>query len=391
MDIYKPLKVNELIQNRKVQFLKDLVIKPEELSAPDNKISLADIEMSKYQKQQFDDTFKKKYIKASSDGFLFLTIMPTEKCNFRCVYCYEDFQIGKMDVKTVHAIKNLLSHSAPTLKNLVITWFGGEPTLNTAAVFDISEHILLLQSEFGFKYSANMTTNGYLLDLTMLEQLVKFGVSEFQISLDGDRILHDSTRVQLSGKGSFNQIWSNLLAFSHSNLSFHIQLRIHITEKNLSSVILLGKKIKSNFALDKRFSVILKNISDFGTGHNSGNVKALVPINLKQKLEQLKTIYRDLTNTPNIKDIYICYASMPRHVVIRADGSLSKCTVKLHEDDNKIGKICDDGRLQVDDNKFSFWTEGFEEINLSKLACPAQNLKSNLKSISDIPIITTFD
>jgi len=28
-----------------------------------------------------------------------LILYPTEQCNFRCTYCYEDFLIGRMDEK----------------------------------------------------------------------------------------------------------------------------------------------------------------------------------------------------------------------------------------------------------------------------------------------------
>ncbi len=30
-----------------------------------------------------------------------LILMPTEQCNFRCTYCYEDFAIGKMSKSTI--------------------------------------------------------------------------------------------------------------------------------------------------------------------------------------------------------------------------------------------------------------------------------------------------
>jgi uncharacterized protein len=37
-----------------------------------------------------------------------LTLFPTEKCNFRCTYCYEDFLIGKMPKKVIEGVKNLI-------------------------------------------------------------------------------------------------------------------------------------------------------------------------------------------------------------------------------------------------------------------------------------------
>ena len=40
---------------------------------------------------------------------LTLILMSTEKCNFRCAYCYEDFAIGKMKKEVVNGICNLIT------------------------------------------------------------------------------------------------------------------------------------------------------------------------------------------------------------------------------------------------------------------------------------------
>ena len=34
---------------------------------------------------------------ALSDRYLHLILFPTEQCNFRCTYCYEDFEAKQMD------------------------------------------------------------------------------------------------------------------------------------------------------------------------------------------------------------------------------------------------------------------------------------------------------
>ena len=45
--------------------------------------------------------------KQESDS-LELIIMPTEKCNFRCSYCYEDYKKGKMKRPVIDGIINLV-------------------------------------------------------------------------------------------------------------------------------------------------------------------------------------------------------------------------------------------------------------------------------------------
>lgn len=42
-----------------------------------------------------------------------LIIMPTEKCNFRCEYCHEDFKIGRMPRAIVDTVKLLIQKRLP--------------------------------------------------------------------------------------------------------------------------------------------------------------------------------------------------------------------------------------------------------------------------------------
>ena len=58
-----------------------------------------------------------------------LILMPTEQCNLRCTYCYEDFRHRHMEPRVVTGVKRFLSKRAPKLDLLRIDWFGGEPLL----------------------------------------------------------------------------------------------------------------------------------------------------------------------------------------------------------------------------------------------------------------------
>ncbi|WDE07862.1 radical SAM protein [Thalassomonas viridans] len=331
----------------------------------------------------FDKDFKKNFITSTSEGYLHLTILPTEKCNFRCVYCYEDFSIGKMSRDTIEGIKNLLSKSAPSLKKLQVSWFGGEPMLNPQAIIEISTQIKKLQEKYNFQYSADMTTNGYLLDRNRLEQLVKLGISHYQVSLDGTEQAHDKTRIQINGQGTFNRIWQNLLSFQSSKLNFSILLRMHVTETNSEAMLVLAHQVRHKFGKDKRYSSFVRGISNLGSSIR-GDVSEYVPKD-KQGLDALISAMKAILsaeegnsdrddNHDKEHNPYICYAAKPRQLLIRADGRLGKCTVMFHDDRNNLGKINRDGSLSLDGQKMELWTRGFASLDKSELACPAKTL-----------------
>ncbi|GBQ07096.1 hypothetical protein AA15669_1225 [Saccharibacter floricola DSM 15669] len=74
---------------------------------------------------------------ALDPSYLGLTLFPTEKCNFRFTYCYEDYTQGRMSEETVEGVKNLLTMRAPDLSLLNLSWFGGESLLTKDILIDV--------------------------------------------------------------------------------------------------------------------------------------------------------------------------------------------------------------------------------------------------------------
>ena len=167
---------------------------------------------------------------AFSNDILHLIILPTEQCNFRCTYCYEDFSIGTMKRPVVNGVKSLLAKRIPSLRQLHIAWFGGEPLLALPIVEEISSFAQTrMQDVADIAYTAEMTTNAFRLDSPTAERLHGLGIRHYQITLDGPEEFHDKARVRRNGKGSFNQIWGNLLSVRSSSLPISVCLRVHVT------------------------------------------------------------------------------------------------------------------------------------------------------------------
>lgn len=134
---------------------------------------------------------------AFNDRSLQLFVLPTEKCNFRCTYCYEKFDVGRMKPSTVQAVKAFIDRRIEHLDALSVEWFGGEPLLGRPVIFDICEHIQASLANFPtVMYGGSMTTNGYLLDEGTATRLIGLGVRSFQISLDGPPDIHDQSRIR---------------------------------------------------------------------------------------------------------------------------------------------------------------------------------------------------
>lgn len=323
-----------------------------------------------------------------SHAILDLHILPTEKCNFRCIYCYEDFQIGKMNKKTIQSIKNLIRRRMPELKQLRISWFGGEPLAASDVVLDISNYAKQLAEENACLYNFGMTTNGYLLDLKRFNLIREAGISSFQISLDGPENIHDKTRLRADGSGTFHKIWTNLLAMANSPHEFEVVLRIHVTPENYESIYELLDKIKSHFKNDSRFSVFLKAIANLG-GANGGSFDILKGKTKEEILKQLNAFLgKELIRHELVKQgiPYICYASSQNSWVIRADGTLAKCTVAFNDERNKVGVLKEDGSLVLDHDKIQLWLRGLKSLDSTTMGCPAYKLpqltKGKLDSIS---------
>lgn len=313
-----------------------------------------------------------------SDQLLELIILPTEQCNFRCTYCYEDFSIGRMQPQTIAGIKAILDKRCPNLSYLNLSWFGGEPLVAKNIVLDISEYALSLVSKYpNLHYSGNMTTNGYLLDINTASSLVNVGVTKYQISLDGPREIHDQSRIRADGKSTFERIWNNLLVIRDSTLPIHINLRLHFTTDTFQLLDPLLDDIKRELLPDSRFSVYFKSIERLG-GPNDASIKTYSETekNVAIKTLEAKLFGENLRSPQNAAppEDYVCYASRPNSLVIRANGSVGKCTVALSDERNNIGTLRPDGRLDLIPGRFAPWVRGIQTLDPDVLGCPLVSL-----------------
>ena len=205
-------------------------------------------------------------------NYLNLIILPTEACNFRCTYCYETFENKKMPRPVVTGIKSLIDRRGADLDELDISWFGGEPLLALDVITEISKHALDVAKTEGFAFRSGMTTNGYFLDQDRFAQCLNHKIDFFQISLDGNSDEHNASRKLASGGGTFDRIWSNLIAMKGTSAEFDVLLRLHYTMENFISI---GQFARRHVVIRLADELIRAQAAALGRGLVDGEKAAL--------------------------------------------------------------------------------------------------------------------
>jgi uncharacterized protein len=301
-----------------------------------------------------------------------LILFPTEKCNFRCTYCYEDFALGRMADSVADGIVALVASRSPDLKYLDIDWFGGEPLLAKELIFRVGSEIFDLCRGYSILLRGSITSNGYLLSPEVARALLARGITRFQISIDGPQSVHDSRRLTAGGRGSFETITRNLSALLQIEGHFKLILRVHFDPTTLEQVKEFIRAEVQEWAQDERVEFLFYHVDNLSED-KSAHVPQLSWSERRAAVSELRSLVPRSIGTYDTS--YVCYAAQPNAFVVRADGRLAKCTVALHDDANTIGLLLPDGRIELDNDKAREWMAGWATLDWRTLACPYATMK----------------
>lgn len=298
-----------------------------------------------------------------SNNYLRLTIFVTEQCNFRCLYCYEDFKLGKIEDSVVEGIKNLILKRIGELRYLKLSFFGGEPLLNKNIVLEISSWAQNMCKKNNIEFIGDITTNGYSLDIETFDALCKSGITTYQITIDGEKEVHNKLRPTLNGKPTYEKIMENISKMAKSQWDFLCTIRLNVSDYNFTSVKNFIGENHNIFKNDQRFTFHLHPI--FGMSDLTLSDKS----NLDDFILFIKSLGLTYHDGEKEKEQMVCYAARADSYVIRANGIIQKCTVALNSDINKIGKLHSDGTMELDQYKLKKW------VFAENKTCPALSLQ----------------
>lgn len=293
--------------------------------------------------------------KAQFDDYLKLTILPTESCNFRCVYCYEHFLRGEMSLETQNQLIEYVKNNLRHYSGLIVSWFGGEPLEALSVVDYLSKAFIDICKAQRKPYNAGMTTNGYHLTADRMRQLKRLHITEYQITLDGIPEIHDQQRILSTGEGTSKQIIDNLMDIQQNlrSSAITIILRTNFSKEMMGHLDTFKSFLNTHFLKDKRIKFYWQLVGDYGYVKDTG-IRNIFTSN-----DDYKTLITSAAQTYGDKFIThlygpagsVCYALKRNAFVIGSDGVIKKCTCDLEEEVNRFGKLGE----YFDDVKHEAW------------------------------------
>lgn len=278
---------------------------------------------------------------------LMVTIAPTLYCNLACGYCFQGMNkpSTKMALPVQDQLVERISARIPTLDALTVTWYGGEPLMNQAAIWPISERLMGLSDTHGVQYRASIITNGYLLTLETAQRLVDCRVLAAQITIDGLAETHDKMRPMLSGRGSYDKIMENICAVL-DNTPMRISVRVNVDVRNAPQIhALLNEFADRGLGHRNQFSVYFAPIEAITTAVDDGDEHVMTKSSYAElEVELLARAARlGLTSLGGYpKNMGVCQAVRPNDMIVLPTGDLHKCWDTVQDGDKRHATIWDE-------------------------------------------------
>lgn len=299
---------------------------------------------------------KEKYLEIiNSNNILYITIIGTYGCNFRCPYCFEGSEVkNNFSIIDFSVLEKFAKNNFKNYKMVHVTWFGGEPLLLIKQMNQFSKVVKSLQEEYNFKYTSGIATNGYLMKKDIFDDLVhNCNVYSYQVTIDGYKNSHNKTRKLVNGDGTYDVIINNFKEFIHyiknEDVKIYLTLRVNLLNNKLNEV----KELLDSFTEEEKqyFEIYFRNVyntSEFNISNENRD-------NLEDFYKLAKDNHFNI-NFGNFVKFYHCEgAGGKSQIQILPDLSVWKCINNPEYKDACIGKVLENGDLQLDESKIQKW------------------------------------
>jgi uncharacterized protein len=149
----------------------------------------------------------------SERPLLIMDLILSQDCNMRCRYCFADTGKYKknrtlMNIDVARSAIDFIIQRSGTHKELTVTFFGGEPSVNIPVLKQIIDYAEAKGPSVEKKFHFTISTNGTLLS----EEFIRYLHNKkaiVQISIDGDEETQNRNRPYQGNKGSYADVKAN--------------------------------------------------------------------------------------------------------------------------------------------------------------------------------------
>lgn len=275
---------------------------------------------------------KKRIEDSSHQGVNSYVIMTTLDCNARCFYCYEKGtpRISMSEKIAIATSEYIQRHSTNKVK---LTWFGGEPLLNTVIIDLICQKL----NDYGVPFFSHIITNGLLITKDIVDKAIHvWKLKRVQITLDGTEQVYLRAKAYINSQGNeFQTVLDNIEVLLNSKITVNIRLNQdeYNTEDLLALLVLLHKRFGPNPYL----SIYNHLLFNFEEDYTQEQIDCYYK--LKNKITVLG--YTKGYKLPNGMNDHQCMADSDHSLVITPSGIIGKC--EHFTEEKMIGSIFAEG------------------------------------------------
>lgn len=174
------------------------------------------------------------------------------KCNFCCPYCFEKNLHQDSELMTKDMIDNVFALYPNGVE--YITLFGGEPLLLE------NKHLIQYVVSKAPNATYSIITNGYNLK-EFIEIFTKINIGSIQVTLDGDKQMHNKTRTHKDGSLTYDTIINGIDCCLKNNIP--IRIRMNVTYDNYQACFDERKRLSDTYKGNKFLSIELQELFQY--------------------------------------------------------------------------------------------------------------------------------
>ena len=268
------------------------------------------------------------------------SIALTMECQAKCPYCFEKDALSSKRMTSEKAdqvcafLRDSLIRSKA--KRLHITFYGGEPLLNTEAMLYIGKQMKAYCEKNDITFTTSMMTNGMLLDGDSAKAYAsELNMVRSQITLDGTRDVHN----RIKGMDCFDRVIKNI---KDSSKSFKIYVRLNVSSDNISDMDNLIGQLGKYFVDEKNIKVYLARIrDDLRVKSATANSLTVAEFNnyVMKIYENRSLTFLEGQAPPPVARTHCSFEGI-YNFCIDPDGYLYKCEHDVGNSDYAVGDVC---------------------------------------------------